>query len=311
MTHLPVLLEEVVRFFEGCRLETFLDATLGAGGHSAALLEAHPEMRRLIGIDQDPVARKIASERLSPWAQKLQITAGNFSDIAAILEEAQVTQLDGILFDLGVSSMQLDQPDKGFSFMQEGPLDMRMDPSMALTAKEIVNEWPEKELGKIFREYGEEKRWRRAAAAIASARAVKPFETTFDLAKVLKEALPSYYKKGLHPATLVFQALRLCVNDELGAIKRALPAAMNALRKGGRLCVISFHSLEDRIVKQAMHYAASDKESCSGIGGIFLDKEPQVRLLTRKPIIPSIAEIERNPRCRSAKLRVIQRTLPP
>jgi 16S rRNA (cytosine1402-N4)-methyltransferase len=303
MSHVSVLLQEVLEIFQPLALRFFLDATLGAGGHSEALLKAHPELQRLTGIDQDPVARKIAVERLAAWPDKVQILPVNFAQLPTL----GLSELDGILFDLGVSSMQFDQPEKGFSFMQEGPLDMRMDPSGPLTAAEIVNEWPEKELGRIFREYGEEKRWRRAAAAIVQARKASPLKTTSELACVLRNALPEYQKKGIHPATLIFQALRICVNDELNVLQKTIPAAISALKSEGRLAVISFHSLEDRIVKQAMQYAASDKESSSGIGGIFLDKEPTVRILTKKPIIPSPAEVESNPRSRSAKLRAIEK----
>jgi 16S rRNA (cytosine1402-N4)-methyltransferase len=305
--HASVLLQEVLSFFQGRALHFFMDGTLGAGGHAEALLKAHPELQLLIGIDQDPVARHVAEERLAPWKHKLKVVEGNFADFPRLLKACGVEQLDGMLLDLGVSSMQFNLADKGFSFMQEGPLDMRMNPSNSLTAAEILNTWSEAELGRIFREYGEEKRWRRAASAIVQARNKEFLRTTFDLVRVLQTALPPSYKKKIHPATLIFQALRICVNDELYVLEQTLPKAIDSLKIGGRLAVISFHSLEDRIVKTLTRYAASDMVDTSGIGGVFLDKDPQVKLITRKPVMPSVEEIASNPRCRSAKLRVVEK----
>ena len=303
-----VLLNELLSYFEGKHLRVFVDATLGAGGHSQAFLEAHPEIEVYVGIDQDPVAREIAKERLAAWSSRVTIVAGNFASIGTHMSKLGVTSVDGIIFDLGVSSMQFDQPEKGFSFMREGPLDMRMDPTQTLTAAEIVNTWTEAELGRLFRDYGEEKYWRMAARAVATARKEKPFETTVQLADCLKKAIPFHLqKKGLHPATLVFQALRICVNNELKVLETALPAAIGLLAKGGLLGVISFYSLEDRIVKNTMRFAASDKVDTDGIGGMFLDKEPEINLITRKPVIPSDEEIAANPRSRSAKLRVVEK----
>ena len=306
MSHISVLLDEMLSFFKDRSLKTFVDGTLGAGGHSEAFLKTHYEIELLVGIDQDPVARAIAQEKLTPWKERIQIVSGNFSNLKAHLKKLGVNKVDGIIFDLGVSSMQFDLPEKGFSFMREGPLDMRMDPTSPLTAAEIVNTWTESDLGRIFRDYGEEKYWRRAAAGIVQARLEKPILTTLELADVLKKVLP-YSKKGINPATLVFQALRIRVNNELQVIEDVLPAAIECLAPGGRLAIITFHSLEDRIVKNAMRTAASDKEQTSGLSGLFLDKEPTVELITRKPITPSDTEIARNPRSRSAKLRVIEK----
>lgn len=304
--HISVLRDEIVAFFEGRQLRYFVDGTLGAGGHAEAILQAHPEIETFVGIDQDPTAREIAKKRLSPWADRLRIVAGNFSSLGSHLNALNIQSVDGIILDLGVSSMQFDTPERGFSFMHNSPLDMRMDPTSPLSAAEIVNEWSEQELGKVFRDYGEEKRWRSAARVIVEARKLKPIETTFDLAEVLKTVLFPI-KKGLNPLTLVFQGLRIAVNSELDVIESVLPVAINALAKGGRLGIISFHSLEDRIVKNAMRFAASDKYDTAGIGGMFLDKQPEVMLLTRKPVIPSDEEIARNPRSRSAKLRFIEK----
>lgn len=306
MSHVSVLLKELLHYFDKRPLRYFVDATLGAGGHSEAFLKAHPEIELFVGIDQDPIARKIAQQRLDQWKEKVKIIPGNFKDLDTHLKSLGIEKADGIIFDLGVSSMQLDQPEKGFSFMREGPLDMRMDPTNPLTAEIIVNTWSEAELGRIFRDYGEEKYWRRAANALVKARQQKPITTTLQLAEVLKQSLP-FNKKGIHPATLIFQALRIRVNSELEAIESVLPIAIDHLARGGRLAVISFHSLEDRIVKNVMRFAADDKMNTSGLGGIFLDKEPIVDLVTRRPVIPDDEEINQNPRSRSAKLRVVEK----
>lgn len=305
--HTSVLLRELLDLFKGQKIRIFVDATLGAGGHSEAFLTEHPEIELLIGIDQDPTARAIAEKRLSKWKNKIKIIPSNFSNLKTILSDLNIPSIDGIIFDLGVSSMQFDQAEKGFSFMRDGPLDMRMNPDNPLTAAVIINTWEERDLARIFRDYGEEKRWRAAARAITQARKEAPIETTFQLVEALKPAFPGYYKKGLHPATLVFQALRIAVNDELRVIENTLPVAIEALASGGRVGVISFHSLEDRIVKTITRDAASDKVNTSGIGGLFLDKDPTIKILTKKPIVPSDQEIEENPRSRSAKLRVVEK----
>lgn len=307
--HKSVLLQEVLESFEGCSMHRFVDGTLGAGGHSEAILKEHPEIELLVGIDQDPVARAIAKERLSPWINKVKIVAGNFEAIDKHLSELGIDCVDGILLDIGVSSMQFDMPEKGFSFMHDGPLDMRMDPTKDLTAAEIVNHWSEQEIGEIFRDYGEEKRWRAAARAIIDARKQGPIATTFELAAALAQAVkPHPFKKTIHPLTLVFQALRIAVNAELDVLETIIPKAIERLAPGGRLAIISFHSLEDRIVKNTFRFSASDKMDTSGFGdGLFVDKEPIVNILTKKPITPSIEEAEENPRSRSAKLRVVEK----
>ncbi len=302
--HYSVLMPEVLEVFAEKSLEYFLDGTLGAGGHSEAILKAHPELKRLYGIDQDPEALEIAKKRLLPWENKIKLIQANFSQFT----DYELPMLDGILVDLGVSSMQLDRPEKGFSFMKEGPLDMRMDPSNSLTAEIIVNTWEERELARIFRDYGEEDRWRLAARKLVEARREKAIHTTRELVEALESTLVKRHKPGgIHPLTLVFQALRIAVNRELEVVETFLPKALKALKPGGRLAVISFHSLEDRIVKNFFRYSASDKESTSGIGGIFLDKNPEVVILSRKPIEPSEKEIKENPRSRSAKLRAVEK----
>jgi 16S rRNA (cytosine1402-N4)-methyltransferase len=305
--HYSVLLAEVVEAFAPLSLSIVVDGTLGAGGHAQAILEQHPEIKYYIGIDQDPHALSLAGERLKTWSSKLILKHGNFAQFDEFLKELSLSSADAILVDLGVSSMQLDQAARGFSFMQEGPLDMRMNPLEELTAADIVNTWSEQELGRIFREYGEEKQWRTAARTIVQARQNRPFVTTKDLKTVLTPVLARFAKKGIHPLTLVFQALRICINRELEVLETFLPKAIDYLAPGGRLAVISFHSLEDRIVKTEMRLAASDKWETSGIGGLFRDKEPTVKLITKKPIEPSEQEIQQNSRSRSAKLRIVEK----
>lgn len=304
--HQPVLLKSVQEAFSLCTLHTFIDGTLGAGGHAEALLQKHPEIIRYLGIDQDPFALEIAKKRLVFWQEKVLFQKGNFANFSTYLALHALPLVDGILLDLGVSSMQFDQKERGFSFSQEGPLDMRMDPAHSINAFTIINTWSEKELGHIFRNYGEEKKWRRVARAVIEKRLLKPIETTKELAQVIESVL-GWGKKGIHPATLIFQALRIAVNQELKKIEEVIPQAIQALRPGGRLAVISFHSLEDRIVKQQFRYYASDKEDTKGFGGVFLSKEPLVKEITRKPVVASLEEIQENPRSRSAKMRVVER----
>lgn len=304
--HVSVLLSEVIQSFEGKLLNIFVDGTLGAGGHSSHILEAHPEISKLIGIDQDPIAREIAQKQLEKWSEKVSIVSGNFAELTQHLANLGLKKVDGILLDLGVSSMQFDMPEKGFSFTHDGPLDMRMDPTSALTAAEIINTWSEHDIAVVFRDYGEEKQWRQAARVVVAARAERAIETTKQLADILRPIF-SWKKKGINPLTLIFQGLRICVNRELEVLEKVIPEAIEALNPGGRLAIISFHSLEDRRVKNAFRFAADDKVNTSGICGVFLDKEPIVTLVTRKPICPSDEEIELNPRSRSAKLRVIEK----
>ncbi len=300
-SHLPVLLQEVLSVFEGKHLTTFVDGTLGAGGHAEAILDAHPELELYLGIDQDPTARELASKRLQRFGNKVKIVSGNFRDLQELVGEQQI---DGVLLDLGVSSMQLDTAARGFSFQSEGPLDMRMDPTQTLDAATICNEWGEKQLIQILRNYGEEPRARIVARAIIKKR---PFQTTKQLVEALTPHLRYKTPSRTHPLTRTFQALRIAVNSELDVITEVLPQAIEVLAPTGRLAVITFHSLEDRIVKRWFQEAASDKENTSGLGGLFLDKEPLVDLLSRKPIAATEQEQESNPRSRSAKLRAVEK----
>jgi 16S rRNA (cytosine1402-N4)-methyltransferase len=278
MKHKPVLLREVLEVFADREIRIFFDGTLGAGGHARALLEAHPEIERYIGCDRDPRAHELASEALAPWREKVEFIRGSYAD-----EVKGVGPIDGFLIDVGVSSMQLDERERGFSFMGDAPLDMRMDPEARLTAEEVVNRYAEKELARIFFEYGEERRSRQVAKAIVEARRKRRIRTTGELVEIIK---PVATKGKLHPATLVFQALRIVVNDELGQLERGIDAAIEALNVGGRLAVISFHSLEDRIAKNHLR-----------------DAKGKLKVLTKKPIVASAEETRANPRARSAKLR--------
>lgn len=301
--HIPVLLNEIIDAFSDVNLCRYIDGTLGAGGHAEAILKAHPELKTFIGIDQDPDALQIAKNRLEFPDRSLVFISGNFSDLKKHISN---DLFDGILVDLGVSSMQLDREERGFSFMRDGPLDMRMNQKSGMTAADIVNTWDEKALADLFFQYGEERQSRKAARAICLERESRPFETTLQLSSCIEKNIKRI-KYDIHPATKIFQSLRIAVNGELDRLEAFLPQAIESLRKGGRLAVITFHSLEDRIVKHRFAYYASDKESTSGIGGMFLGKEPVVKILTRKPIEATEEEIKRNPRSRSAKLRVIEK----
>ncbi len=299
MTHIPVLLQNVLTAFDCCEMSVFFDGTVGAGGHAAALLQAHPEITRYMGLDQDPVALALADKCLASWSRKIELKQGNFADLDQIFGD---TKIDGILLDIGVSSMQLDTPERGFSFRHEAPLDMRMDPEGSLTAEIVLNTWSEKEIARVIRDLGEEPQWRLAARVIVEDR---PFHTTLELANLLSRVLKG--KPGIHPATRVFQALRICVNRELEVLQMALNKAIHLLNPGGRIAVISFHSLEDRIVKETFREWASDKASKAGRPGLFLDKTPLASILTKKPVEASEEELLINPRARSAKLRVAEK----
>jgi 16S rRNA (cytosine1402-N4)-methyltransferase len=304
--HISVLLNEILGFFEDKSIRYFVDGTLGSAGHAEAMLKAHPEIERFIGIDQDDLSFEIAKKRLEPWINKVSFIKGNFEDLDRHLKELKIDKIDGMLFDLGVSSMQLDIAEKGFSFMRDGPLDMRMNPQGNLTAEEIVNTWSEKEIGRVLREYGEEKQWKRVASAIVKERDVKAITTTKELADLLRPMF-AWKKKGVNPLTLIFQGLRIAVNRELEVLENMLPKSLEKLAKGGRLGVITFHSLEDRIVKRFFLHEKDDKMETVGLGGVFRDKEPTVKILTKKPVVPSEEEVKLNPRSRSAKLRFIEK----
>ncbi len=302
--HVPVLADEVVANLDPRPGETVVDATFGAGGHSALLAARLRGDGKLIAIDRDPTVAPYFERVRRASAVKSRLLHGEFSATLQQLADNGV-QADVILLDLGVSSMQLDRPERGFSYAVDAPLDMRMDPSASYSARELVNESGERELADIFKRYGEERYARQIARAIARRRTSQPYERTGDLVETIKASIPAPARFGEgHPAKRVFQALRIEVNDELGAIERALPAALEMLRPGGRLGVISFHSLEDRLVKR---FLRSQEHGCTcppDFPICVCGSEPMLRATPRRAIRPSAAEVARNPRAQSARLRV-------
>jgi 16S rRNA (cytosine1402-N4)-methyltransferase len=304
--HIPVLLEEAVDGLKPAPGSLVIDGTLGGGGHTALLLERTAPQGRVLGLDADPDAVKRVAERLAKAVEtgRLTLVQSNFGTIDAVAKANGFTAVDGILLDLGVSSFQLESAERGFSLMVAGPLDMRFDPRQPISAADIVNRWPERELADLIFRYGEERHSRRIARWLATHR---PIETTGELARLVEQAVGGRRGERLHPATRTFQALRIAVNQELAQLEQALPQCLALLRPGGRLAVISFHSLEDRIVKQWMQGEASDfiHDRLHPYGGYA--RKPTLRVVTSKPISPSSKEIERNPRSRSAKLRIAER----
>ena len=305
--HASVLLDEAVEALAIRPDGVYLDGTLGGAGHSLAIAQ-RLTTGRLIGVDRDTRALEAAAERLSPYMDRVSLVHANFRELDRILGSLGIDRADGMLFDLGVSSPQLDDGSRGFSYMTDAPLDMRMNTGDALTAKTIVNEWPREELRRILYEFGEERYAPQIAAAIERARAKRPIETTLELVDVIRGALPPQaLREKQHPAKRSFQAIRIAVNDELASISDMMRAAIPALAPGGRLAVITFHSLEDRIVKNAMQAAAKGCTCPPEFPVCVCGKTPQIRILTRKPILPGPQELEENPRARSAKLRVAQK----
>lgn len=286
----------------------YLDGTLGGAGHSSQIARRLTEGGRLIGVDRDRTALAAAKERLAPYADRVTLVHSNFAEIDAILDSLGIPAVDGMLFDLGVSSPQLDDASRGFSYMADAPLDMRMDKDDALTAGEVVNTWPQGELRRILYDYGEERYAPQIAAAICRAREKAPVETTLELVDIIRSAMPAQaLREKQHPAKRSFQAIRIAVNDELGAVSRMMQAAVGRLNPGGRLAVITFHSLEDRIVKSEMQQAARGCTCPPEFPVCVCGKKPLVKLVTRKPIVSGPAELEENPRARSAKLRVAEK----
>ncbi len=305
--HISVLLNECI---EGLNIKPdgiYLDGTLGLGGHSGEILK-RLTTGRLIGIDRDESAIRRTGERLSGFADKMTLVHGNFSDAADILDKLGIEAVDGMLFDLGVSSPQLDESERGFSYMNDAPLDMRMDSMSSLTAYKVVNERSFDELCRILWDYGEERYAKRIASKICEAREQSPIETTLELVDIIKSAMPAAaLREKQHPAKRSFQAIRIAVNDELHEVERMMQTAPDKLKIGGRLCVISFHSLEDRIVKQGIA-ARENGCTCPREAPICVCGFKQtLKSVQRKPILPSADELEFNPRSRSAKLRVAER----
>ena len=307
--HVPVLLARTLELLSPAVDRpgaVVVDATLGMGGHSAALLEQFGALR-LIGLDRDPQALAIAGERLAPYADRTTLVHAVYDELTEVLERAGVRRVQGVLFDLGVSSVQLDEASRGFAYAQDAPLDMRMDQSRGITAAEVVNTYEPARLARVLRDYGEERFARRIADAVARERAREPFTGTARLAELVRSAIPAATRRtGGHPAKRTFQALRIEVNGELAALERALPAAVDALALGGRIVVLSYHSLEDRMVKRAL-VAGATSAAPQGLPVVLPEHEPVLRLLTRGAEEPDPAEVAVNPRAASARLRAAER----
>ena len=305
--HVSVLLWECI---EGLNIKPdgiYVDGTLGGAGHSSEIVK-RLDSGRHIGIDRDNVALKAAGERLAPYADKVTLVHSNFCEIKQVLDDLGIEGVDGILLDLGVSSPQLDDGARGFSYMADAPLDMRMNNEDPLTAHTVVNTWPYEELKRILYDYGEERYAPQIASAICRKREAKPIETTLELVDVIRSAMPpAALREKQHPAKRSFQAIRIAVNDELGSVEKVMRDAIPKLNKGGRLAVITFHSLEDRIVKNAMAAAAKGCTCPPSFPVSVCGKKPQVKLITRKPIVSSDEELAVNPRARSAKLRICEK----
>ena len=294
--HVPVLLDEVVAWLQPKPQGRYVDCTVGHGGTALRILELSKPVGWFIGIDQDPKALVFAKQLLKPYLSRAQFFCENFQYLKSIMMTAWMNNADGIFMDLGVSSSQLSDSSRGFSFQQDGPLDMCMNPGKGPTAEEIINSFPEAKLADIIFEYGEERYSRRIAKGIANARKHSPLLTTFQLSEVVQRSVPPAYRRGrLHPATRTFQAIRIAVNNELEVLTTAIQDAPELLAPGGRLCVISFHSLEDRLVKHRFRELSKDPNRGFSV-------------LTKKPCVPTLEERKRNPRSRSAKLRVLERS---
>ena len=305
--HVSVLLNECL---DGLNIKPdgiYVDGTLGGAGHSGQIAR-RLTTGLLIGIDRDTVALQVAGERLAPYADRVKLVHANFCEIKEVLQELGIAGVDGILLDLGVSSPQLDDAERGFSYMADAPLDMRMNRDDAVTAKTVVNTWSQEELKRILYTYGEERYAPQIAGAICRARAQKPIETTLELVDIIRSAMPpAALREKQHPAKRSFQAIRIAVNDELGSVEKVMADAIPALNPGGRLAVITFHSLEDRIVKTSMAEAARGCTCPPNFPVCVCGNRPKVKVISRKPIVAGQEELDVNPRSRSAKLRVCEK----
>ncbi len=305
--HISVLLNECIESLNIKPDGIYVDGTLGGAGHSSQIA-ARLSTGRLIGIDRDPIALKAAGERLAPYADRVTLVHSNFCEISNVLDDLGIEGVDGVLLDLGVSSPQLDDGDRGFSYMVDAPLDMRMNNGDVLTAETIVNTWSYEELRRILYDYGEERYSPQIASAICRKREAAPIKTTLELVDVIRSAMPaSALREKQHPAKRSFQAIRIAVNDELGAVRKVMEAAIPKLNSGGRLAIITFHSLEDRIVKNGMNDAAKGCTCPPNFPVCVCGKKPQVKIITKKPIVSTELELEQNPRARSAKLRICEK----
>jgi len=305
--HISVLLNECI---EGLAIKPdgiYVDGTLGGAGHSSQIAK-RLTTGRLIGIDRDPVALEAAGKRLEPYQNVVTLVHSNFSEIRQVLNSLQIPGVDGILLDLGVSSPQLDDGERGFSYMTDAPLDMRMNNQDPLNAQILVNTWPKEELRRILYTYGEERYAPQIASAICKRRELSPINTTFELVDIIRSAMPpAALREKQHPAKRSFQAIRIAVNDELGSVERVMGEAISLLNPGGRLAIITFHSLEDRIVKTAMVEASKGCTCPPSFPVCVCGKKPDVKLISRKPIVANEEELAVNPRSRSAKLRICQK----
>ncbi|MBQ9348789.1 MAG: 16S rRNA (cytosine(1402)-N(4))-methyltransferase RsmH [Oscillibacter sp.] len=305
--HTPVLLAECL---DALRIQpdgVYVDGTLGRAGHSREIAK-QLDAGRLVCIDRDAAAMDAAAERLAPWRDRVTLVRGNFADLETLLDRSGVQEADGMLFDLGVSSPQLDDPARGFSYRTDAPLDMRMDTTAPLTARDIVNGWPEADLRRILTEYGEERYAARIAREIVRARERGAIETTLELVEIIRGSMPGKaLREKQHPAKRSFQAIRIAVNGELDALEPMLRSAAKRLKSGGRLAVITFHSLEDRIVKQTLRDLSQGCTCPPSFPVCVCGRKPVLRLVNRKPIVPGDTEAEENPRSRSAKLRVAEK----
>ncbi|HEY6838154.1 MAG TPA: 16S rRNA (cytosine(1402)-N(4))-methyltransferase RsmH [Geobacteraceae bacterium] len=309
--HTSVLAEEVLTFLAPRPGGTYVDGTVGGGGHAALVLEASAPDGRLIGFDRDEEALKAAAARLAAFGERVTLIHGNFAGMAQELAVRGINGVDGILCDLGVSSHQLDTGARGFSFQQDAPLDMRMDTSSGSTAADLVNDLPEEELFRIIRDYGEERWAKRIAAFIVRARQTEPLTTTLQLVDVIKGAIPrAKWEERLHPATRTFQALRIAVNGELESVEQGVAAGVKLLNPGGRIVIISFHSLEDRIVKESFREFSRGCICPRELPICVCNHKPKLKVLTSKPVMAAPGEVEANPRARSARLRAAEKMTP-
>lgn len=303
-SHCPVMLDECI---EGLAIKPdgiYIDGTLGRAGHSREIAK-RLTTGRLICIDRDQAALDAAQTRLADWMNRVTLVHNNFTAIPEVLDELGIDKVDGVLLDLGVSSPQLDDPSRGFSYMHDAPLDMRMDQTQPLTARTVVNDWAERDLSWIFSKYGEERYASRAASAICRRRESQPIETTLELVDIIRSAMPAAaLREKQHPAKRVFQAIRIAVNDELSACSDVVASVIPRLKKDGRLCIITFHSLEDRLVKNGYQEEARGCTCPPEFPVCVCGKTPNIKLSPKKPIVPSAEELKRNPRARSAKLRI-------
>ena len=305
--HISVLLDECIQALNIKPDGIYVDGTLGGAGHSSQIAK-RLTTGRLIGIDRDPVALKAAGERLAPYQDNVTLVHSNFCQMKQVLADLGIPGVDGILLDLGVSSPQLDDGQRGFSYMADAPLDMRMNNEDILSAHTVVNTWPQEELKRILYAYGEERYAPQIASAICRRRAERPIETTLELVDIIRSAMPpAALREKQHPAKRSFQAIRIAVNDELGSVERLMEDAVDLLNPGGRLAIITFHSLEDRIVKLGMAEASKGCTCPPNFPVCVCGKKPRVKLISRKPIVSTDEELERNPRARSAKLRVCEK----